>query len=78
MNVAELKEALEYYPDDMEVHAEYPSGDYWHTTLAPVVNSVYFGRVKHSNYHNADKLVEESDDDDDVDVEDTKKVVVLA
>ncbi len=73
MNVRELIEQLESMPQDAEVHFSYNYGDYWCTQVAPEVTNVDQFFVKHSEYHNMDRLVDEPEGDDD----NVRLVVVL-
>jgi hypothetical protein len=73
MNVRELIDQLEGLPQDAEVHFSYDYGDYWHTQVAPEVTNVDQSFVKHSDYHNMDRIVDEPEEDDD----NTRLVVVL-
>lgn len=77
MNVAELIEHLQSYPEDAEVHFSYNYGDHWRTTVAPKVSEVFDGKVKFSDYHRMDKLVDEYDEDDEDCGENATRVVVL-
>jgi hypothetical protein len=74
MKVSELRELLGNYPDDMEIHTAYGYGDYWRTTVAPKVTSLFEGMVVHSDYHQMDKLVELDDDETD---SDARTVLIL-
>lgn len=74
MKVSELRELLGNYPDDMEIHTAYGYGDYWRTTVAPKVTSLFEGTVVHSDYHQMDKLVELDDDETD---SDARTVLIL-
>jgi hypothetical protein len=83
MKVKELKELLEGYSDDMEVHFSYNYGDHWHTQVAPKVREVDELEVTYSGYHEMDKLADEPDNDDDEDErkeldKDRRMVVVLS
>lgn len=77
MTVEELIAKLGRFPGNAEVHFAYNYGDYWSTTVAPSVTSVYEGEVEHSDYHNMDKLVELRDDEDDESEPDVRLVVIL-
>lgn len=74
MLVRDLIELLEGYPEDMEVHMAYGSGDYWRTVLAPPVTRVNEGAVAYTEYHRMDKLVELDDDETD---SDARTVLIL-
>lgn len=74
MLVRDLIELLEGYPEDMEVHMAYGSGDYWRTVLAPPITQVSEGAVAYTEYHRMDKLVEL--DDDEID-SDARTVLIL-
>ena len=71
MKVAELIELLQMENPEAEVHFSYNYGDYWRTQVAPTVDSVEVGRVKFSDYHRMDKVVDEDED------EETQEVVLL-
>ena len=82
MLVRDLIELLEGYDADMEVHFSYNYGDHWHTQVAPTVDTVEEGMVKHSTYHSMDKMVDEEEFDYDDNGEPTygeevRRVVVL-
>lgn len=51
MTVAELREMLASFPDDLPVVFAYNSRDYWHTTVAASVNEVSVQIIRYSNYH---------------------------
>lgn len=46
---------------DTQVHFAYNYGDYWKTTVAPIVTDVEIGHVKDSPYHRMPKVVYEDD-----------------
>lgn len=55
---------------DRPVHHAYNYGDYWRTQVAPEVDMVTDGVVKHSEYHRMPKVVaEDVDEIDEGDVE---------
>ena len=72
MKVHELIEKLKNFDSAAEVHFAYKYGDYWHTQVAPIVETADELYVKHSDYHNMPKLI----DDDEID-DDQHPVVVL-
>jgi len=72
MLVKDLIAELKNFDGDMEVHFSYNYGDHWRTHVAPVIETVEELPVKHSDYHNMPKLVEDEDDDGK-----NKMVVVL-
>ena len=74
MKVSELIEQLQQMNPDAEVHYAYNYGDYWKTTVAPQVTTVFEGTVRHSTYHNMDALVDEYEDRDE---EELRQVVVI-
>lgn len=74
--VADLKKALEDYPDDMRVRFVYPSGDYWRTELARQVKDLEEGMISHSDYHNMDR-VDSYQDSDDEEPEDYDPVLLI-
>lgn len=73
VTVRELRELLAHYDDEMLVVFEYPSHDYWHTTLAGGVRSVDECGVKWSDYHGEWKMA----DDDEFGEEGVETVLVL-
>lgn len=73
MNVAELIEELQQFPEDAEVHFSYNYGDHWQTTVAPKVSEVFEGVVEYSDYHSMDKLKDQDEYDPAL-----KTVIVLA
>jgi hypothetical protein len=80
MKVSELIEELSCYDEDAEVHIAYLAGDYWKSTLAPKVRTVFNGTVQFATYHQSDKLVD-SDDIEESDGEEeefpVRKVVII-
>jgi hypothetical protein len=76
MKVSELREMLEDFDGDMEVHFEYNYGDYWRTQVAPEVTSVNEAEVVWSEYHRMPKIVE-CDRDDEDEPETLQRVVVI-
>jgi len=78
MLVRELIEKLRSEDPNAEVHFSYNYGDHWHTQVAPKVDTVEVGLVKHSEYHRMDQLMFEEDmNEDEGDFEGTRWVVVL-
>ena len=78
MKVSDLIDLLKDFNPDLEVHFVYPSGDYWSTVLAPAVNHVGDGIVKHTDYHRMDKLLDENEmHEDEGDYKGTRRVVVI-
>jgi hypothetical protein len=78
MKVKDLIEQLGYMDQEADVHFSYCYGDHWRTQVAPTVDSVEEGLVKHSAYHSMDKLMDENDMyEEDGDYEGTRRVVVL-
>lgn len=63
MTVNDLINELKKHNGDLEVHLAYPAGDHWRTTLAPPVEYLETGTVKHSGYHGKDKLMDDEDED---------------
>ena len=81
MQVAQLIELLQEFPQDAEVHFSYNYGDHWRTTVAPRVDEAFEGLVERSDYHRMDKLVDEDDwyDEETGEFkESARRVVVLA
>ena len=78
MLVRELIEKLGSEDPNAEVHFSYNYGDRWQTQVAPTVETVEPGLVKHSEYHQTDRLMFEEDMvEDEGDFEGTRWVVVL-
>ena len=78
MLVRDLIELLEGYDADMEVHFAYGYGDHWRTQVAPKVSQVFEGVVQFSEYHRMDKLASEDyDDEDEAEVENQRRVVII-
>lgn len=73
MTVRELIEALQASDQNAEVHMTYNYGDHWRTMVAPTIESVEGGAVRHSDYHDMDKVV----DDDDEKYDEATQVVLL-
>lgn len=63
MKVGELIAELETYNPEMEVEFAYGSGDYWGSTIARPVESLREGCVCYSEYHRADKVVDDDCDE---------------
>jgi hypothetical protein len=61
MTVKELIEALGSYSPDRKVMFRVPSHDYWGTELAYDANSVSYGSVEYSDYHNCNQLADSED-----------------
>lgn len=76
MNVRQLIQELEMLPQDAEVHFQYNYGDYWRTQVAPKVSTIDLGKVKFSEYHRMDRLVEEDEDDDTPYTEEGQVVII--
>ena len=78
MQVSDLIDLLKDFDPNLEVHFVYPSNDYWRTVLAPAVNHVGDGIVKHTDYHRTDKLMDENEMyEEEGDYEGTRRVVVI-
>jgi hypothetical protein len=73
MKVKQLIALLQQCDGEMEVTMETGSGDYWRTVLARPVRAVGEASVKHSAYHNIDKIVGEEDDNDN-----TRTVIAIS
>lgn len=74
MTVKELIEELEAMDPTAEVHFTYNYGDHWKTKVAPAVEGVESMQVRHSEYHNMPRLVDDEEASEDGD----KQVVVLS
>ena len=72
MNVGQLINLLEEFPEDMEVQFAYNYGDHWKTTVAEHIGDVVEARVAYSQYHNRDAVL-----DDDAEDEDARPCVVI-
>ncbi len=78
MKVAQLIAELQRMDQEADVHFSYCYGDHWRTQVAPTVDTVDEGLVKHSEYHSMDKLMDENDMyEEEGDYEGTRRVVVL-
>jgi len=75
MNVQELIERLQHMDPEAEVHFAYCYGDYWRTQVSATIDEVSRGFVRHSAYHDMDKVVEL--DSEDEDGESVREVVIL-
>ena len=73
MKVSELIELLQGMDQNDQVHLAHSSGDYWRTVLAPSLDEVFSGYVQYSDYHRADKLLDEYDEEAVLD----RRVVIL-
>jgi hypothetical protein len=51
MKVKELIEELKRFDQEAPVVFTYNAGDYWHTMLAPEVDSADVGEIQFSDYH---------------------------
>jgi len=60
---------------DLPVHMSYDYGDRQHTTVCPTIGHVEEARVRYSNYHLKDRLI---DEDADQDHDDARDVIVLS
>jgi hypothetical protein len=65
MKVSELIERLQREDPDAEVHHSYSYGDYWRTTVAPIVRRVDEAFVEYSEYHSMPKLADDEDAEND-------------
>ncbi len=59
--IQELQQIRVENGDDVEVKFAYPSGDYWKTVVCTQIDSVQMLAVKHSEYHDMDRLMEEEE-----------------
>lgn len=73
MKVKELIEQLQNMNPNADVHFAYNYGDYWKTTVAPQIDKVEEGYVRHSDYHNMDAVL----DMDRYELEDDQELVVI-
>ena len=76
MRVQDLIDELKCFDPEAEVHFTYNYGDHWRTTVAPKVSEVFDGKVKFSDYHRMDKLVDDYDEDEDENP-DANRVVLI-
>jgi len=77
MLVRDLIELLESFDADMEVHFAYDYGDRTHSQVAPKISDVREGVVEYSEYHRMDKVAKEDYDDEDEDVVNSQRRVVI-
>lgn len=78
ITVQDLIDELSGMDPTLEVHFSYNYGDHWRTQVAPAVRSVDVGMVAWSDYHNMHKVDEPDwDDEDDVDADKLKSVVLI-
>jgi len=77
MLVRDLIELLESFDADMEVHFAYDYGDRTHSQVAPKISDVFEGVVEYSEYHRMDKVAKEDYDDEDEDVVNSQRRVVI-
>jgi len=82
MKVRELKDMLNNFDQDAEVHIGYTASDYWRSRLAPKADSVDEEIVVRSDYNSTDKIPK---DDSEVYDEETgelsegcRRVVVIS
>lgn len=75
MNVKQLKEELENYPDDLIVRFQYDNGDYWHHTIAHEVNYIDVLPVEENTYVD-DYVVNDNEKGDFI--EDSAMALVLS
>ena len=77
MKVHELIEELSNHDSNAEVHFSYNYGDHWRTIVAPSVTSVSEAKVTYSGYHQMDALVTDNEEDDNIESDDTDRLVVV-
>jgi len=75
MNVKQLKEELENYPDDLMVRFQYNNGDYWHHIIAHEVKFIDVLPVEENTYVD-DYIV--NDNEDGEFIEDDHTAVILS
>jgi len=75
MNVKQLKEELENYPDDLTVRFQYDNGDYWHHMIAHEVKFIDVLPVEENTY--VDDFVVNDNEDCEF-IEDENMAVVLS
>jgi hypothetical protein len=75
MNVKQLREMLEDFPEDQEVVFLHPAHDYWNTELASSVDFLESGYIKYDTYHNKNVVVDS--DGEDIDGDDIHYVVII-
>lgn len=76
MKVKKLKELLECFEDDVEVHVAYPAKDYWGSTLAGEVEEAELDEVYYSSYHESFQC-HDPDREPNEDEHDQEKTVLL-
>ena len=77
MKVQDLIEELSNHDPNAEVHFSYNYGDHWRTIVAPAVTEVEDGKVTYSDYHQMDALVSDNEEDDNIESDDTDRLVVV-
>lgn len=64
--IAELQNISAEGKGGMDVKFSYNYGDHWRTTVAEGISDVSEAHVKHSDYHNRDKVYDEGEDDEKI------------
>lgn len=64
MTVGDLILALGEFPSEMKIRFAYDYGDYVHTLVADKIYNVEIGKVKYSDYHLRDRVIDEDDDEE--------------
>ena len=80
ITVADLKQALEEYPDDMPVLFAYRANDHWGTEIAAAItDEPERVKVTWSGYHNTAKAVrpDHSRDENDYEGEEMEEVLII-
>ena len=77
MNVGRLRKQLELYDDEDEVYVAIPTHNFWKNVMAVRLDHVGESDVAFSAYLNAKKVLGESYDRDESDVE-PERVLLLA
>ena len=78
MKVSELIEELKQFQkenidDELDVEFAYDYGDHCHSTVTESINTVERLAVRYSGYHQKNQIA----DDEELDKEDVKEVIVL-
>lgn len=74
MNIRQLKQYLSEFKDEDEIMFRHPSHDYWRNELASEIQGLEYGRVKFTDYHGQDQVI---DDEDTAERKGARKVVLI-
>ena len=76
-DLIEFLESLTPEQLQMEIVVAQPTHDHWGSVISSSVDSVEECKVKHSEYHRADQLVDEDDHLDEDEMQALKTVLVI-